>query len=181
MQTALSNNPPIILDATCSFSRIWPKHATIRMDIRPQVKPDLVGDIRKTNFPNSYFDEIYLDPPHMIRKDALIFPHDKIYISRRLSGRRSPDPFTRYGAWKNRKEWVDFVTKINKELFRIIKPGGKIHFKLTFGPDKRFIKRSDMDLMINFNIIKEKITKSKMPNSKNLVHWITYIPITNGD
>lgn len=68
-QTTLTKNPPRILDATCSFFRVWPKHATIRIDIRPEVKPDIVGDIKKTNFPGHCFDEIYLDPPHMIRED----------------------------------------------------------------------------------------------------------------
>lgn len=173
-QETLTRNPPQILDATCSFSRIWPKHATIRMDIRPQVKPDVVGDIKKTQFPDNHFDEIYLDPPHMIRKDPFILPHDKLYISRRLSGRRSPDTFTRYGAWRTREEWLDFLNKTNKELLRIIKAHGFIHWKLTFGSDTRFIKREDMKLMTNFILIKEKITKSKMPGSKNHVHWLTY-------
>jgi len=166
----------MILDATCSFTRNWPKHATIRMDIRPEVKPDLVGDIRKTDFPDNYFDKIYLDPPHMIRSDPWIQPHDRIAIKRRLSGRRSPDSFTRYHAFKSRDEWIDFVKKTNDELFRIIKSDGTIIYKCTFGKDRRYIKREDMDLMTNFIIIEEKITKSKQPGSKNKVHWFTFRP-----
>lgn len=176
IQKTLTNNSPKILDATCSFFRVWPKHATIRMDIRPEVKPDVVGDIQKTNFPHNYFDEIYLDPPHMIRKDPMHLPHDKMQIKRRLSGRRTPHMFDRYGTFKSRKEWLDFVDKTNNELFRILKPDGKVHYKATFGKDVRLIKRTDLDLMTNFKIIKEKITKSKKPGSKNMVHWITFIP-----
>jgi|SRR3990167_1183603 len=170
----------MILDATCSFFRIWPRHATIRMDIRPEVKPDVVGDIRKTDFPDAHFDEIYLDPPHMIRKDQFILPHDIIAIKRRLSGRKSPDSFTRYGTFKSRKEWLDFLDKTNQELFRILKPNGKVYYKTTFGKDSRLIKREDMEHMTNFKIIKEKITKSRKPGSKNMVHWITFVPqLTN--
>lgn len=166
----------MILDATCSFARNWPKHATIRMDIRPIVKPDVVGDIKKTNFPDNYFDKIYMDPPHMIRKDDMIMPHDIMTIRRRLSGRRSPGDITRYGVFRNRKEWLDFIDKTNIELLRIIKPDGKIFGKYTFGNDKRYIKREDLEGYTNFTIIEEKRTKSKKPGSKNFVHWITFIP-----
>jgi len=172
-QTTLTKNPPMILDATCSYFRNWPKHATIRMDIRPEVNPDIVGDIRKTNFPDHYFDEVYLDPPHMIRKDPLFLPHDKMTIKRRLSGRRTPHMFDRYGVFTSRKEWIDFVKKTNVELARILKPGGLVHYKATFSDNRRYIKREDLGLMTNFKVIEEKITKSKKPKSKCLVHWIT--------
>ena len=33
-----------------------------------------------------------------------------------------------------------------------------------------------MDLMTNFIIVEEKITKSKQPGSKNKVHWFTFGP-----
>lgn len=175
-QKTLTDNPPMILDATCSFSRIWPKHATIRMDIRPIVKPDIVGDIKKTDFPSSYFDEIYMDPPHMIRKDDMIMPHDIMYIRRRLSGRRSPGDITRYGVFRSRDEWLNFVNQTNLEIFRILKPNGLLHTKWTFAIDKRYIKREDLNGYTNFQIIEEKITKSKKPGSKNKVHWITFKP-----
>lgn len=164
----------MILDATCSFSKIWPKHATIRMDIRPIVKPDVVGDIKQTNFPDHYFDKIYMDPPHMIRKDDMIMPHDIMYIRRRLSGRRSPGDITRYGVFRSRKEWIEFIEKTNHELLRILKPNGTVHGKFTFGADKRYIKREDLNGYTNFVIIEEKITKSRKPGSKNKVHWITW-------
>lgn len=175
-QTTLTNNPPMILDATCSYFHIWPRHATIRMDIRPEVKPDVVGDIRNTNFPDKHFDEIYLDPPHMIRTDMMHFPHDKLTIKRRLSGRRSPHMYDRYGVFKSRKEWMDFVEKTNDELLRILKPTGKIIYKATFSKNHRYIKRVDLDKMDNFIVTDEKITNSKKPGSKNKVHYITFQP-----
>ena len=174
-QTSLDNNGLIILDATCSYFHLWPRHATIRMDIRPEVKPDIVGDIRKTQFPNNHFDEIYVDPPHMIRTDnACMFPHDKLAVKRRLSGRTTPHSFDRYGVFKSINEWYEFLEAVNKELKRILKPNGKVHFKITHGKDKRIIKRDDMNRLTNFEVIKEKITKSKYPKSNNTVHWITF-------
>lgn len=178
MQTTLTKNSPRVLDATCSYFHLWPKHATIRMDIRPEVKPDIVGDIRKTDFPNSFFDEIYLDPPHMIRTDnGCMFPGDRLSIKRRLSGRRTPHSFDRYGVFKSINEWYEFLDSVNLELKRILKPNGIIHFKITSGKDRRVIKRKDMERLTNFEVIKEKTTKSKYPKSKNIVHWITFKPI----
>jgi len=174
MNNTLTDDPPMILDSTCSFSRNWPKHASIRMDFRAEVKPDKVGDIRNTDFPDNMFDIVYCDPPHMIRKDPFILPHDRLTIKRRLSGRTSPGSFTRYHAFKDREEWIDFVERTNKEIHRILKPGGLLEYKATFGKDRRFIKREDLDLYTNFEVINEKITKSKQPGSKNLVHWITF-------
>lgn len=176
-QTTLTNTPPMILDSTCSFGRNWPRHATIRMDYRPEVKPDVVGDIRKTNFEDNTFDKIYCDPPHMIRKDPwVIGSHEQKMkmMRRRMIGRTSPDQFTRYSFFKTRDEWIDFLEKINNEMFRILKPGGLAIFKLTFSAkDSRYIKRKDMNLMTNFKLIDEKKVKSKIKGSKNFVHYIT--------
>lgn len=184
-QTTLTRDPPMILDATCSFYHNWPKHATIRMDIRPIVEPDIVGDITKTIFPNHYFDAIYLDPPHMIRKDPMILGHDLTQIKRRLSGRLSRGMYehnvegidiSRYGFFKTKEEWYDFLDKVNVELLRILKPTGKTYWKLTFDIDSRGIKEKDIERLTNWQVIERKITKSKKPRSKNVVHWLTMIP-----
>ena len=58
-QTSLDTTGKIILDATCSYARIYPKFATIRIDIRPQTKPDIVMDAKDLKFIDNYFDEIY--------------------------------------------------------------------------------------------------------------------------
>ena len=71
-QTFLDENPPMILDATCSYGRIWPAHATVRIDIRPETKPDFVMDNTNLNFPDAFFDEIYYDPPHVFRRGSLM-------------------------------------------------------------------------------------------------------------
>lgn len=68
-QTTLTKDAPMILDATCSFYRNWPLHATLRMDNRAIVGPDIVADAQFLPFRDGVFDQIYCDPPHMVRKD----------------------------------------------------------------------------------------------------------------
>ena len=174
-QTFLDENPPKILDATCSFSKRWPAHATIRMDIRPECKPDVVGDARRTDFPDAYFDEEYLDPPHLFRRGGT----ETIKRLRREKYHRwfSPDPFTRYGTWGSREEWLDFISKALTEAHRILKPTGLLHIKLTESKDKK-MKVEDVSASPLFEVVKHKITTSvsNFSKSKAKVHWLTMRP-----
>ena len=175
-QTTLTKDAPIILDATCSFSKIWPKFATVRIDVRPECKPDIVMDAKDLKFTDNYFDEIYCDPPHFIRKAPL---SPRIKIVRRLSGRKSPDAFTRYGWWKSEEEWFDFIEKTNKEFYRCLKKDGLLHYKITDAGG--CTKPSDLiEKMTNFKVIEDKIkpSKSNLP-SNGKTHWITFRRIKN--
>ena len=74
-QETLTTDHPVILDATCSYGMKrrprgvrWPQHATVRIDIRPEVKPDYIMDNANLEFPDDCFDRIYYDPPHVIRR-----------------------------------------------------------------------------------------------------------------
>ncbi len=117
----------MILDATCSFARIWPKHATIRIDIRPETNPDIVMDAKALEFPDNTFDEIYCDPPHLFRKGE----HKTEAQTRRLSGRTSPGFWKRYGSWESKEQWDEFVERTNIEFSRVLKKDGILHYKLT--------------------------------------------------
>lgn len=114
-QTTLIDGPKI-LDATCSFSKIWPKHATVRIDIRAECKPDIVMDAKNLKFEDNYFDQIYCDPPHWIRNSNDL---TRIKIVRRLSGRKTPDSFTRYGFWKSEEEWFHLSSQKNLLVFQL--------------------------------------------------------------
>ena len=162
---------PKILDATCSFAKIWPKHATVRIDIRPECKPDIVMDATDLKFPENYFDEIYCDPPHWMRNSNDL---TRIKIVRRLSGRKTPDSFTRYGFWKSEEEWFRFIEGTNKEFHRCLKPMGVLYYKITeagrCGSPKDLIER-----MTNFTLIEDRTnpSKSNLP-SKGTTHWLTF-------
>lgn len=172
MQTSLTGEGPKILDSTCSFSKIWPKHATIRIDIRPETNPDIVMDAKDLKFPNDYFDEIYCDPPHLMAKEV----PQRIKQFRRLSGRRSPDPWTRYGFWKTKEEWFEFIEKTNNEFYRCLKKDGKLFYKLTKAA--QCTKYEDLiERMTNFTCIKideQKQVKSNFGKGKQV--WLTFIP-----
>jgi len=182
-QTFLTENPPMILDATCSYKKIWPRHATIRIDIRPEVHPDRVLDARHTDFPDHYFDEIYCDPPHLIAGRKLVI--DKIIAACIRSGRtRSSSMFERYGYWITREDWHDFLRETNKEFYRILKPTGILNYKITDGKTERGYKGGathlhEMDMMTNFKIIKQRITSSgaRMTKNPSKVYWLTMKPI----
>lgn len=42
-QELLTEDAPLILDTTCSFLKLWPRFATIRMDVRAICSPDMVA------------------------------------------------------------------------------------------------------------------------------------------
>lgn len=169
-QTSLTNDGPVILDATCSFSKIWPKTASIRIDIRPECNPDVVMDAKDLKFPDNYFDEIYCDPPHMFRKGNNI---SKIKIQRRLSGRRSPDGFTRYGWWANTDEWFQFIQKTNAEFSRCLKPDGILHYKITEAGG--CTKPLDLIVrMTNFFLLKDEVKPVKNGFGSGKTHLLKF-------
>lgn len=169
-QSSLTQCGPTILDATCSFAKIWPKSATYRIDIRPEVNPDIVMDAKDLKFPNNHFDQIYCDPPHLMRRGKDL---TRIKVSRRLSGRRSPDAFTRYGHWETESQWFEFIEKTNNEFFRCLKPDGILFYKITEAGG--CTKPSDLvQRMTNFELLKDKITKSRSSLGKGKTHWLTF-------
>jgi hypothetical protein len=175
-QTTLDANAPRILDATCSYkhrNRIprWPAHATIRIDIRPEVRPDIVMDARKLDFPDYYFDKIYCDPPHLFRRS------DNGLMQLRAMRRLHPDmgplsTYERFSYWHTRQEWLDFVSKSMPEFLRCLMPNGKLHYKLTESKDMNV---SDL-LGLGFSIKLDRVTLSKGISRKMRVHWLTMKP-----
>lgn len=163
-QTALTEDAPMILDATCSFGKVWPKTATVRIDIRPEVRPDLVMDARQLRFPSSFFDAIYCDPP-------TIFGEGKGY-------RFTHDMVDRYGHWNSRKEWLDFANRSTREFHRCLKPTGLLFYKITETRDRR-LKIADILAVGLFEIIEDKTTVSKSNHTKSTVHWLTMKPSTS--
>jgi len=169
-QTTLTQDGKMILDSTCSFSKIWPKHATVRIDVRPECNPDIVMSATDLKFPDKHFDEIYCDPPHMFRRGKDL---TKIKINRRLSGRRSPGMFERYGFWATKEEWFDFIDKTNKEFSRVLKSDGLLYYKITEASG--CTKPSDLiERMTNFVVVEDLFDKVKSNLGKGNTHYITF-------
>ena len=170
-QTSLFNTGKKILDATCSYAHIWPKFATVRIDIRPETKPDMVMDAKNLKFPDNYFDEIYCDPPHLLRKSDDL---TKANFRQRQRGRKL-SLLQRYYFWHNMDEWLIFVEKTNKEFFRCLKPNGTVYYKMTDAKGAVTIK-SLIDGYTNFKLIEDKAVKSKVnwKTSNSMAHYITF-------
>lgn len=170
-QTLLDSSGKRILDATCSYARKWPKHATIRIDIRPETNPDMVMDAKQLSFPNNHFDEIYCDPPHLFRNG----PHKTEAQKRRLLGRKSPGFWERYGHWKSKEEWFAFVEKTNNEFYRVLKKDGVLNYKIAEGSSS--VKIDDLvQKMTNFDLIKDDYLPSKSNLGKGVTHYLTFKP-----
>ena len=173
-QTTLTENAPVILDATCSYGRIWPKHATIRIDIRPEVHPDIVMNAIDLKFQDTYFDVIYCDPPHLFSpgKQTIAVLH------RRMGGRMSPTMFQRYGWWNTRKDWLAFIKGTNREFYRCLKRTGTLEYKILDGKGNGTTHLSELlEGMTNFTVVADRMTKSRTNfNSNSKCHWLTLKP-----
>ena len=172
-QTFLDENPPMILDATCSYGRIWPAHATVRIDIRPETKPDFVMDNTNLNFPDAFFDEIYYDPPHTFRRTREGLAKLKAYRMR--SGRLSPTFFERFGFWETRTDWITNLKGVNREFYRCLKPTGFLYAKIADSKNGVHLFEVETELF-NFNITEDRTTKGKSNMGTSVVHWLTMRP-----
>lgn len=103
----------LILDATAGNRSMWfdRKHKhTIYIDQRPEVKPDIVCDFRKLDFPDAKFYLVVFDPPHLQ------------WLGQKSVFRR------KYGAL-NKETWPDDIKRGAAELWRVLKPFGVLIFK----------------------------------------------------
>lgn len=171
---------PLIIDVTCSFeherTERWPKYATLRLDKRRIVKPDIVADARYLPFKSGIVDQLYCDPPHMFGpvSESRIAKMD---AARLKTGRKAVNSFVRYSWWNSESEWLDFVRKTDNEFHRVLNPDGLLYYKITDG-SKGTTKLKDLSLMVHFNKCGDRVTFS-LPFKENLVHWLTYNPIPN--
>ena len=165
----------MILDATCSYGKVWPKHASIRIDVRPECRPDFVMSATDLKFPDHFFDEIYCDPPHIFRKNPL--PPITRIRQRMKSGRLNQDFFRRWGFWKSRADWFAFLDSVNREFYRCLKPSGVLHFKMVDGKNSGVTKLSEMtERMTNFTTVKDEYRNSESHYGKTVIHWLTMRP-----
>ncbi len=128
----------MIVDTTCSTKRRWPVYADLRLDHNPAVKPDIVADCRHLPLPDGSADEIYCDPPHFVRThgnrelpatvDTVIGPSASAKVGK---------GYRHFSAWPSMDEYHAFLTGIDAEFFRVLKHGGRLHYKTTDGSRSR--------------------------------------------
>jgi hypothetical protein len=171
-QTTLTEDAPMILDATCSDLKIWPKEASIRIDIDRNVKPDIVASASSLLFRDGVFDAIYCDLPHCIRSEG----H---FTGNGMWG--SYHGLQRFSFWKSKAEWLDFLRGTNVDFSRCLKEQGILHYKIASNTngDPRMVKLNDLELMDRFTTEEWRVTKSPTPWSTAFTHWLTMKPIKN--
>ena len=177
-QTTLTEDAPMIVDLTCSTKRIWPKSATKRGDVDPEVEADFHWDGKIIPFPDGSVDEFYYDPPHMIGRPFKKPEHGPWFSS--VNRKKYPhDHFLnsvgRFAKWKSRKELEATLIILNKEFARALKQDGRLNLKLSeVGRPNRSVQYSDICFLTNFILESGKITRSKF--GKNPTYWLTMKP-----
>lgn len=150
VQETLTENAPILLDSTCSEAKMWPRFATLRMDIRREAAPDIIASAAALPFRDGIFSIIYCDPPFTIRERRRNLGHsDHGFILR----------MERFGLWKTRSNWENFLAAINQEFKRALAPRGHVEFKIS--DLKEDVHSKDLAIMSNFDRSIKKAWRSK--------------------
>ena len=126
---------PIVVDTTCSTKRRWPKFADIRVDVNPEVHPDVVADTRHLPFPDNSVGVLYCDPPHMVKsyKNHSALIDESTYIGLSLGTRKIVEGYRRFSMWNGMEEYRSWLRLTAVEFYRVLKSGGVVHYKTTDG------------------------------------------------
>lgn len=178
-QESLTVDAPFIVDLTCSTKRVWPEFASVRLDVDPEVRPDMVWDGRTIPFPDSSVDVLYYDPPHYIGrifKKAEMSAWFASVNRKKYPHQHFLNCVGRFSAWTSRALWVDALFNLNIEAKRVLRPTGTLNVKLCEVDEnpKKSVQRKDADLLSNFTVAAEKQTTSKA--GKNPTYWLTMRP-----
>ena len=125
----------MIVDTTCSTKRRWPVYADLRMDVNPSVKPDLVADTRHLPFADGSINELWCDPPHLVKswvnKSPLV--DDTTYAGLHPGTRKAAAGYRRFSIWGGMAEYLTWLTDTAREFRRVLKPHGIVRYKTTDG------------------------------------------------
>ena len=125
----------MIVDTTCSTKRRWPVYADLRLDHNPAVKPDIVADTRHLPFSDRTINELWCDPPHLVKSYKNRSPHvdNEMYFSRNESMQRPTCGYRRFAIWGSMDEYISWLKDTSKEFYRVLRPAGIVRYKTTDG------------------------------------------------
>lgn len=156
----------LILDATCSALRKWPVEADVRIDVRPETKPDIIADDRFLPFRAKVFESIYCDPPHILYAG-------KNTWAKGIGGVM----VQRFGYWKTRGDWHDYLDKTNVEFARVLTSRGTLYYKILDGRGGGSTRLKDLERLTNFKIILDIDEPSKGVSRLSKIHYVTMISV----
>lgn len=86
---------------------------------------NILQDAAHLTFPDRYFDQIWADPPHLIRRSPFS-PTSRFY---RCSNKTPEQPTGYFGTYPTREALQSEWSAVAKELARVIKPTGFLVWK----------------------------------------------------
>jgi len=150
----------MILDSTCGYKIMWRsaknpyrlycKIPDVFIDIRKEVKPTMLADLKHLPFKNNIFELIFFDPPHtQLGKNSIMLNH--------------------YGTLTT-SQFNLLVIYANSEFDRCLKENGKVIVKLCDRNNRiNMLNRS----FKNFRLIKTQLSlESKDKYYKT--YWFEY-------
>jgi len=147
------------LDATAGLRRYWKgrnMQGVLFLDIRAEVKPDIVASNEYLPFRPGVFNCIFYDPPHIISRNGSIAKTSFGY---------------RYGFWTHRSDIIRNIYQVNEEFARVLRPRGKLLFFYTDYHENPSLE-SCLSLLKHFRIIQRERLKSKA-HTNTIKHTIT--------
>ena len=162
--SAIGNALPEILDITAGYRKMWrgKTQNVLFLDIRKEVKPDIVASNEHLPFKDNCFIKVVYDPPHCVRKTTFPKPFP-----------REAEGIKRYMYWKRRIDFIKNIIAVNKEAYRVLKPDGVLFCKHTPLKENRISAHMFISLLDNFKVIRIRKEKSKSHRTKNIVYYIT--------
>jgi len=147
------------LDATAGLRRYWKGKDTrgvLFLDIREEVKPDIVANNECLPFRSGVFDRIIYDPPYFISPGGSLAKTSFGY---------------RYGLYRHKSELIRNVYRVNKEFARVLRSRGRLIFEYTDFPGNPSLE-SLLALFNHFRVIKREKAPSGAYTGRTL-HTIT--------
>ena len=122
-----------VLDPFAGLKRWWVGVDTSGVtfgDLHPQTDEVLQADAAALPFPDAAFDEVWADPPHLIRNDV----------------KHWTKGYARFGNYRNRAELERLWPVWSAEFARVVHYAGILVLKTLDGGDYRVVKASDLAL-----------------------------------
>jgi len=163
-----------ILDATAGYRHMWKgKYQNVLfLDIRKEVRPDIVASNEYLPFRPQTFEKVVYDPPHCILSKHCAFPKEEEIIEK-YGKNYLKNIMKKYGMWKSRKDYLRNIISINREAKRILKQNGALFIKHTEVKGTRISHKFLINLMDNFEVKRIRRQLSGSHLFKNTVYYIT--------
>ena len=155
----------VVLDACCGQKTWWKGRDTthvVFLDIQESAQPSVRGTMIALPFRDHVFDEIWCDPPHLIRNDVKHW--NPVYL--------------RYGRWRTRTEWTTAIAAIGPEFARVAHQDALLVMKIIDGSTdthKRTIQLDDLlPLEAYWDCTNVEYAKTKVPWSSAFTVFVYY-------